>query len=144
MPRRVEVGCSSDSLLDCHQPMVRIGSPQDLASLRQDLLTRSAFDATVRVCSTGCRALGALDVCEALEQEIAHRSLAGRVRVVRAGCHGLCAGAVALVIDPAGIFYQGVTPEDAREIIQTTVMGGQVIERLCFSSRSTPIHRKDE
>ena len=44
---------------------------------------------------------------------------------MRAGCHGLCAGAVALVIDPAGIFYQGVTPEDAPDIINTTVLDGR-------------------
>jgi len=89
--------------------------------------------ATIRVCSTGCRALGALDVCEALEKEVAAQNAGDRVEIVRAGCHGLCASAVALVIDPQGIFYRHVKPDDAAEIIEKTILGGEVIDRLCWS-----------
>ncbi len=121
----------------------RLRSVDDLASLRRAILARPAAQITIRVCSTGCRALGALEVCEALEHEIAEQGIAQRVRVVRAGCHGLCAGAVALTIDPGGIFYQGVTAEDAPEIV-STCLGGEIVERLCFVSGGKPIHRKDD
>ncbi|KKL12003.1 hypothetical protein LCGC14_2540100, partial [marine sediment metagenome] len=106
--------------------MKALRSVDDLRQVRQALASVAAHEAVIRVCSTGCRALGALKVCDALEGEIASRKLAERVRVVRVGCHGLCAGAVAVVIDrpgggdPAdGIFYQRVKPEDAPEIIET-------------------------
>ena len=104
----------------------------ELLGLHKQLAARPAGEAVIRVCSTGCRALGALDVCDALEAEIARRGIAQRVCVVRTGCHGLCAGAVAVVIDPKGIFYQGVTAEDAGEIIEKTILGGKVIRRLCW------------
>jgi len=122
----------------------RIDSIDSFSQLRADLAKRPAPDAIIRVCSTGCRALGALDVCDALEREIAARGLVQRVRVVRVGCHGLCSGAVAMVIDPQGIFYQGVVPEDAPEIVTTTILGGGVIERLCFVSDGQPVPRRDD
>ena len=102
--------------------------------MREEYAARLSADVVIRVCSTGCRALGALDVCKALENEIAQRGLGERIRVVRAGCHGLCSGAVAVVIDPIGAFYKGVTAEDAPEIVTTTVLDGKIIERLCYPS----------
>ena len=110
-----------------------VKSSKELDDLRRELVSRPSPDAVIRVCSTGCRALGALDVCQALEAEIARRELGDRVRVVRVGCHGLCAAAVAVVIDPQGVFYQGVTPEDAAEIVGETALGGRIIQRLCWS-----------
>jgi NADH:ubiquinone oxidoreductase subunit F (NADH-binding)/(2Fe-2S) ferredoxin len=113
--------------------MTRLDSIDALEKLRGDLAAQEGAGVVVRVCSTGCRALGALSVCEALEREIARRALGSKARVVRAGCHGLCAGAVAVVVDPQGIFYQGVTTEDAPEIVEETVVGGRIVERLCWS-----------
>ena len=124
--------------------MTPLGSVDELRRLGQKLARRSAKETVVRVCSTGCRALGALKVCNALEQEIDSHGLSNKVRVVRAGCHGLCAGAVAVVIDPQGLFYQRVTPADAREIVETTIVGGQTIDQLCFPVDSKPVSlRKD-
>ena len=114
----------------------------DLRKAHSELTARSGAGIVVRVCSTGCRALGALDVCDALEGEIARRDLQGRVRVVRAGCHGLCAGAVAMVIDPRGIFYQRVTPEDVPEIVEKTLLGGKVVRRLCWSGDGRTVSRQ--
>ena len=113
--------------------MIRLASREELESLRANLLARPAPEATIRVCATGCRALGALAVCEALESEIKRRGAHDRARVVRTGCHGLCAGAVAVAIDPQGILYQGVAAEDAAEIVDQTILAGRVVERLCYS-----------
>ena len=132
--------------------MKRLASVDDLRRLQKALAARAPAQATIRVCSTGCRALGALDVCDALEREITRRDLGGCARVVRVGCHGLCAGAVAVVVDLIrsrkhagdGIFYQGVVPEDAPEIIDKTVMGGKVIRRLCWSSGTRTVRRQRE
>jgi len=123
--------------------MRRAKTVAELDALREEIASRPAPETIIRVCSTGCRALGALDVCEALEAEIAKRDLGNRARVVRVGCHGLCAGAVAVVIAPQGIFYQGVTPEDAAEIVEETVLEGRVVERLCWSAdgEAVPLQR---
>jgi len=122
--------------------MTRLGSVDELRRLHKDLAGPRRAETVIRVCSTGCRALGALDVCEALEREIAERGLSDRVSVIRVGCHGLCAGAVAMVIDPKGIFYQTVTPEDAGEIVETTIVAGRTIRRLCFSGGGRSVSRQ--
>ncbi len=114
--------------------MKALESVGQLRQWRADLTAAVGGEVVIRVCSTGCRALGALEVCESLEAKIAERGAGGKVRVVRVGCHGLCAGAVAVVIDPQGLFYQRVTPEDADEIIDRTALGGEVIDRLCYSA----------
>jgi len=122
--------------------MNRLTSVSDLKALEHHLAAAPEPEATLRVCSTGCRALGALEVCDALEAEVRRRNLADRVRVVRVGCHGLCAGAVAMVVDPKGIFYQGVVPDDAAEIIERTVLGGKVVRRLCASANGRTVSRQ--
>jgi len=114
--------------------MNALESVDQLRQWRADLTAAAGEEAVIRVCSTGCRALGALAVCEALEAKIAERGVGEKVRVVRVGCHGLCAGAVAVVIDPQGLFYQRVKCADAEEIIDRTALGGEVIDRLCFSA----------
>ncbi len=119
-----------------------LSSLAELERRRQELAAQAGPQVTIRVCSTGCRALGALEVCEALEREIARRDLRDRARVVRTGCHGLCAGAVVLVVGPQGLFYQGVTAEDAPEIIETTVLAGGIVERLCYRDGEKIIARQ--
>ncbi len=119
-------------------------SLDELDQLRSTLLSQPGPDVQIRVCSTGCRALGALEVCEAFEAEIVAQGLGESVRVVRTGCHGLCAGAVAVVIDPQDIFYQGVTADDVSEIIRNTVRDGEPIQRLCWSSDGESVCRQQE
>ena len=121
-----------------------IKSIKQLHKLQNDLASRSKHEIEIRVCSTGCRALGALNVCDRLEKEIAEQGLSERVRVVRAGCLGLCAGAVAVGIEPGGYFYQAVTPDDVPEIVEQTIQGGEVIERLCCSAGNGPIRKRDD
>ena len=124
--------------------MKRIESVGQLEQVRRELQSRPRPATVLRVCATGCRALGALDVCEALDAEIARRGLGDRAQVRRVGCHGFCAGAVTLVIDPKGIFYQGVTADDAAEIVQETVLGGKVVRRLCWSGDGRVVSRQKD
>jgi NADH:ubiquinone oxidoreductase subunit F (NADH-binding)/Pyruvate/2-oxoacid:ferredoxin oxidoreductase delta subunit/(2Fe-2S) ferredoxin len=123
--------------------MNRIETVDDLARMREELSARRPGEVVIRVCSTGCRALGALDVCDALDAEVAARELGDRVRIARVGCHGLCAGAVAVLIDPQSIFYQKVTPEDAAEIIERTVLAGEIIDRLCRQENGQSVPQRD-
>ena len=114
-------------------------SIDDLHRLQSELQSRPTAERTIRVCSTGCRALGALDVCSALERQIAERGLSDKARVVRVGCLGLCAGAVAVAVDPEGIFYQGVKADDVPEIVEKTILAGETVDRLCWSSDEGPV-----
>jgi NADH:ubiquinone oxidoreductase subunit F (NADH-binding)/(2Fe-2S) ferredoxin len=110
----------------------RIRSTEDLFALKERL--RSAPERQlpcVSLCDTGCRALGSAPVREALIAEIRDRRLSDRVRLQTTGCHGFCERGPVMVIRPQGIFYERVKPEDVPEILEKTVLNGEVIERLC-------------
>src|SRR6056297_122956 len=86
----------------------------------------------IHVCMTGCRAYGAADVAVALSDEVRRQSLQNEVEIRATGCHGFCAKAPVVAIEPMGVQYQAVAPEDAPEIISQTVRKNQLIERLAY------------
>jgi len=71
--------------------MARLDSIDDLDRLASELAARDEqAKAVVRMCMTGCRALGAVSVFEAFERELANAGLADQVRLVKTGqrCYG--------------------------------------------------------
>jgi NADH-quinone oxidoreductase subunit F len=50
----------------------------------------------------------------------------------RTGCHGFCEKGPLLVLMPEGTFYKGVKPKDVPEVIERSVVGGEVIDRLLY------------
>jgi NADP-reducing hydrogenase subunit HndC len=101
------------------------------AGIQQD---RSRYRARVLVCATGCRALGAVELSKAFREKVAAAGLANEVAVVEAGCHGQCARAPLVLVEPQDYVYGPVKPEDVDEIIQTTLREGRPVERLCEKS----------
>jgi NADH-quinone oxidoreductase subunit F len=87
-------------------------------------------------CGTGCMAGGARSVVEALDTALAaldekqQRPL--QLVMKRTGCHGFCEKGPLVVLMPEAIFYKGVRAKDAAEIVEKTVGGGEVIERLLY------------
>jgi (2Fe-2S) ferredoxin len=57
-------------------------------------------------------------------------SMQGRVMVTSCGSIGLCSVGPAVLIYPEGVWYHGVTAADVAEIVETHLIGGQVVERL--------------
>jgi NADH-quinone oxidoreductase subunit F len=100
----------------------------------------------VHVCMTGCRAYGAGMVLEALRGEVSRRGLADRVEIRATGCHGFCAKAPVIAIEPMGIQYQEVEAEDAPEIVDQTVVRQNLIERLAYREPGTlqPIYYRSQ
>jgi NADH-quinone oxidoreductase subunit F len=93
----------------------------------------------IRVCMTGCRAYGASEVRSALEDELKARGLSTKVELRATGCQGFCARAPVLSIDPAGYFYQSVTPADAVPIVSRTILRGEILSHLLFEDPQTGI-----
>ena len=78
-----------------------IRSVDDLTALRERLAGAfGRFEKRILICSTGCRALGAAELGEAFRQKVADAGLSDHVAVVETGCHGLCAMAPVIVIEP--------------------------------------------
>ena len=108
--------------------MEPIRSAEELFALKERL--RSAPQRqlpTISLCDTGCRALGSAAVREAFVAEIRDRKLSDKVRLQATGCHGFCERGTVLVIRPQGIFYERVKPEDVPEILEKTILNGEVV-----------------
>ncbi|NBF39628.1 MAG: NADH-quinone oxidoreductase subunit F, partial [Spirochaetes bacterium] len=116
---------------------MKITSPQDLKTARERLeQERNAVSRRIRLCTGGgCLASGAEKIRAALEAELAGRD--GHVQIAETGCMGPCAAGPVLAVDPDGTFYEGVTPEDAREIVHDHVLGGRPVERLLHRNLDT-------
>jgi NADH:ubiquinone oxidoreductase subunit F (NADH-binding)/(2Fe-2S) ferredoxin len=113
-------------------PEAKLSGPADLRRLREEALAAEArYRARVLVCMTGCRSLGAIQVAQAFRDKVTAAGLQDEVAVVDVGCHGQCALAPVVVLEPQDYLYGGVKSEDVEEIIETTLRGGKPVERLC-------------
>lgn len=109
----------------------------------------------VLVCAgTGCVASGSMKVydylktaCEAkgLKVSVALKDEAGKkgLHLKKSGCHGFCEIGPLVAIEPAGILYTHVKVEDCDEIIEKTILGGEVIDRLLYEGKREYMHRDD-
>ncbi|MGD8388211.1 MAG: FAD-dependent oxidoreductase [Desulfobacteraceae bacterium] len=118
--------------------MVKLSSIGSLEWYRNSILAKEGKSRTrVNICMTGCRAHGAAEVRSAIQEEISVKGLEEEVEVRSTGCHGFCAKAPVLSIEPQGVQYEEVTPEDAPEIVRETLLGKRFIERLCYHDPET-------
>ena len=119
--------------------MSRLTSTEDLEKLRKKVVfQRNAKPVSVTICTgTGCRAYGAEKVADALDQEVEKQGIGHRVAVRRTGCHGFCEHGPLVVVEPKGTCYLDVKEKDAAAIIEKTVLGDEVIERLLYLDETT-------
>jgi NADH-quinone oxidoreductase subunit F len=118
--------------------MEKLSSIGRLEWLRNKILSPKAKGITeVHVCMTGCRAYGAAGVLEALNDEVRSQGFSKQVEIRATGCHGFCAKAPVIAIEPMGIQYQEVEPTDAAEIVALTLKRKQLIDRLAYRAPKT-------
>ncbi len=127
--------------------MKKLSSIEELESYRTLISTKESLKKIrVRICMTGCRAYGAEEIKSTLEEEINTRGLGERVEIISTGCHGLCARAPVMTVDPRDIFYQQISPQDVPEIVSETLKKGKILERLIYEDPSTHkriVHSRD-
>jgi len=92
----------------------------------------------IRICAgTACHASGRLGVRDAVVEELANRGLTGKVAFVETGCHGFCEKGPILVIQPKGIFYAHVRPQDVAAIIEQSIEGDGFVEKRLYRDLHT-------
>ena len=120
---------------------------------------KNAYDHQTRkiiVCGgTGCVAGGSLEIYETLKSLMEKKGInvsvtleeephgEDEVGLKKSGCHGFCEMGPLVRIEPQGWLYTKVKVEDCREILHTTVIDGEYIDRLGYSSQGT-LYRKQE
>ncbi len=124
---------------------------------------------SIVICAgTGCIANGAMEVHAALAEYINKNNLPltltlkeelpeeGKdpVLLSKSGCQGFCQVGPLVTIEPNGILYTKVKAENAQDIIEKTILKGEVIEdllykepatgRSCQSHRDIPFYTRQE
>jgi NADH:ubiquinone oxidoreductase subunit F (NADH-binding)/(2Fe-2S) ferredoxin/Fe-S-cluster-containing hydrogenase component 2 len=85
------------------------------------------------VCAgAGCVAGGAFRIQAALEAEIAKQNLQKEVFVVITGCNGFCGQGPLMVVQPDGIFYGWLKPEDIPFLVEEHLLKGRPVKKLMF------------
>ena len=104
----------------------------------------AAEDRVILVCAgTGCIAGGSMKVYETLTALCTERGLKTRVALreegghdtlhfKRSGCQGYCEMGPLVEIQPEGILYTHVHPEDCEEILEKTILHSEIIDRLRY------------
>lgn len=117
----------------------------------------------ILICAgTGCIAGGSLKIYDYLKEECTRRGLQVRVGLMeekegecacgqshpvglkKSGCHGFCEMGPLLQIEPEGILYTHVKLEDCDEIIEKTILGNEIVERLLYQLDGVSYAKHDE
>ncbi|MCF7803988.1 MAG: NADH-quinone oxidoreductase subunit NuoF [Candidatus Marinimicrobia bacterium] len=94
-----------------------------------ELEAREELDHLIFVCNAAsCQSSQGLQLIESLKSGIEEKELGDTVEVKGAGCMGLCAAGPLVLIEPDGILYTQVKPEDAGEILNH--LESEAVERL--------------
>ncbi len=123
----------------------------------KNALRQSEQVTSVLICAgTGCIAGGALKIYDNIKAECEKRGLTVYVglkhdsdeekslHVKMSGCHGFCEMGPLVHIEPMGVMYIHVKPEDCHEIIEKTVLGGEIIDRLVYKLDGVAYPRQED
>jgi NADH:ubiquinone oxidoreductase subunit F (NADH-binding)/(2Fe-2S) ferredoxin/NAD-dependent dihydropyrimidine dehydrogenase PreA subunit len=124
----------------------RIQSREELDTLRHKLQEKHNPRKTrILICLTGCKAMGADRLLEVFRDEVAKAGLSEEVEIVETGCHGCCAGAPVISIEPAGIVYHAVQPENVPDIIEKTVKKNETVKELAILEKDgKPLFKRED
>ena len=121
---------------------------QSIAASFNEQISKHQF--RIMICAgTGCMANGSMEVYERFLEVVGERGLSVSVQMDRtesdvvmscSGCQGFCQRGPLVTIYPEGIFYTKVKPEDVEEIVDETLVGGRIIERLLVTDPETKEH----
>jgi NADP-reducing hydrogenase subunit HndC len=121
--------------------MGAITSIEKLGTYRDEIAAGVKADLpTVLVCfGTGCLANGARPVAEAFTEIIEEQGLELDVSIgiKTTGCHGYCENGPLVALQPQGILYLKVKPDDVAEIVEESIKGGRIVERLIYKDKTT-------
>ncbi len=135
-----------------------------MLSNREELIElRSAYSEALKlqtrkilVCAgTGCVAGGSLNIHDELIRLIEEKGInctvelekdphSESIGVKKSGCHGFCEMGPLVRIEPEGILYTKVKLEDCEEIVNETIVKGNVVDRLVYKIEGKPYIRQED
>ncbi len=111
----------------------------DTADSKADATGAPIWEKHVFVCTSGSWCVkvdgDGLGVHARLKSLVKRGGLGDRVRVNHSGCLDQCGYGPMVVVYPENVWYAGVTPEDAEEIVREHLAGGVPVERLRYRNK---------
>ena len=135
----------------------RLNSLQEFNALQEKCVAaRNNEKRKVLVCcGTACTSGGNLKVFEELKNQMYLHGEAFEVALnvsscesvtglKKSGCHGFCEMGPLIRIEPEGWLYCRCRPEDVKEIVEETLIGGRFIERLGYHQNGELYKRQED
>ncbi len=92
---------------------------------------------TVLICSgAGCISSNCEAVKNAFVSEVETAGLKDQVRLVLTGCIGSCDVGPTMLIQPDGVFYCRLKPEDMKHIVQKHLIGKEILAQYTYYDRN--------
>ncbi|SFD24243.1 NADH-quinone oxidoreductase subunit NuoF [Clostridium uliginosum] len=136
---------------------MRINTREELDSMREKYKASLGKQyKQILICAgTGCVAGGSLDIYKRLQEIIDERGLKlsltleeephdETVGLKKSGCHGFCEMGPLLKIEPMGWLYIKVKVSDCEEIIEKSIIGDEVVERLIYKNENKSYSKQEE
>ena len=119
--------------------MVRLRSIEGLELLRSEILSRrDSTKPLVAICAgTGCLTLGARLVVRAFQEYLIKKGLEKEIEIKETGCPGFCEKGTLVVVYPRGVYYIGVHQDDVPDIVEETILKGNLVDRLLYKDPET-------
>ena len=125
-------------------------------SARNALKASEEYPSVLICAGTGCIAGGALKIYENFKAECEKRGLPVYIGLKHdsdeehslhmklSGCHGFCEMGPLVHIEPKGLMYIHVKPEDCEEILEKSVLGDEIIDRLVYKLDGVAYPRQED
>ena len=125
-------------------------------SARNALKASENYPSVLICAGTGCIAGGALKIYENFKAECEKRGLPVYIglkhdsdeehslHMKMSGCHGFCEMGPLVHIEPKGLMYIHVKPEDCVEILEKSVLGDEIIDRLVYKLDGVAYPRQED
>jgi len=114
---------------------------EDLKQIKERVLAALApkeGEFRCMVCAgTACVSSNSVKVKERLETELKDRGLSEKVKVAITGCNGFCAEGPLMVVNPQGIFYKKLNPDEIPSLVEEHFLNGRPAEKFLYTEKTT-------
>ena len=91
------------------------------------------FRADVLICmGTSCIENNSFEIRELIQEEIKKHNLEEEIRLVSTGCFGFCDAGPIILVQPDGVFYQGVKEKDIPFLVEEHFLKGRPVKKLMY------------